>query len=129
MKNHFSSSSVPLFICSFQLNTLGKFFAGETPVTEVALCQPSIWDYILRVMAGIFRRAQARRLGVQFLLCLDTSLLRAHHDFCNATDDQESLFPFASNLEIVRRQFNATKVSVSAICFIYLDFNLKMTYQ
>lgn len=44
MKNNFSSGSVPLSLCSFQLNTLGKFFAGETPLTEVAPCQHSVWQ-------------------------------------------------------------------------------------
>lgn len=63
MKNNFSSSSMRLSLCSFQLSTLGKFFAGETPLTKVALCQCSVWHCILRVMAEVFRRAQVRRLG------------------------------------------------------------------
>lgn len=63
MKNNFASSSVPLALCSFQLITLGKFFAGETPSTEVALCQCSVWHRSLRGMAGIYRRAHGRRRG------------------------------------------------------------------
>lgn len=110
MKNNFSSSSAPLFLCSFQLNTLGKFFAGETPLTEVALCQRSVWHCILRMMAGIFLRTQARRLGVQFLLRLDTSLLSAHQHLCNATDAQGRHF-----LEGINRQFSGTKT-----CFLSL---------
>lgn len=129
MKNNFSFSSVPLSLCSFQLNTLGKFFAGETPLTEVALCQRSVWHCILRVMAGILGSAQARRLDTWFLLCLDTSLLSAHQHLCNATGAQSRHFPLASNLERINRQLSGTKLHVWAVCFIYLDFSLKMTHQ
>lgn len=129
MKNNFPSSSMPLFLCSFQLNTLGKFFVGETPLPEVALCQHSIWHCILRVMARIFGRAQARRLGAQFLLRLDTSLLSAHQHLCHATDAQGRHFLLATNLGRINRQFSGTKLSVSAVCFIYLDFSLKMAHQ
>lgn len=124
-----SLSSMPFSLCSFQLNTLGKCFAGETPLTEVALGQHSIWHCILRVVAGSFGRAQVRRLGAQFLLNLDISLFLAHQHLCNATDDQgrHSLLP--CNLERVSRQFSHTKLSVWEGCFIYLDFSLNMTHQ
>lgn len=115
MKNNFSSSSVPLSLCSFQLSTLGKFFAGETPLTEVALCQHSVWHCSLREMAGIFGRAQAKRLGAQFLPCLDTSLLSTHQHLCSATDAQGRHFPLTSNLERIIRQFSVTKLSTSAV--------------
>ena len=129
MKNNFSSSSVPLSLCSFQLNTLGKFFAGEAPLTEVAFCQHNVWHCILRAMAGIFRRAQARTLGTQFLLRLDTSLLSAHRHLRNATNAQGRHFLLATNLERINRKFSGTKLPLSAVCFIYLDFSLKMTHQ
>lgn len=129
MKNNNSSSSVLFSLCSFQLNTLGKFFAGETPLTEMAVGQHSFWHCILRAMAGIFRRAQLKRLDAQFLLRLDTSLLLAHQDLCNATDGQGRHFPFANNLERINRQLSGTKLSVWAVCFISLDFSLKMTHQ
>lgn len=95
MKNTFSSSSVSLSLWGFQLQALGKFFASETPLTEVALCQQYL---ALWVIAGIFRSIQVRRLGAQSLFCLVSSLFLAHQHFCKATDAQYRHFLLASNL-------------------------------
>lgn len=95
MKNNFSSSSVSLSLCGFQLQTLGKFFASETPLIEVALCQQYL---ALWVMAGIFRSVQVRRLGAQSLFCLVNSFFLAHQLLCKATDAQCRQFLLARNL-------------------------------
>lgn len=114
LKNNFSFCSVSLSLCGFQLQTLAKFFASETSLSEVALCQQYL---ALWLMAGFFRRVQVRRLGARFLLCLINSLLLAHQHLCNATDAQCRRFLLASNLK-------ETTDNLMAQSFLFLQFIL-----